>query len=285
MAPTAATRDVALEGMSLHCEIWGDSDAPPLLLVHGLRAFGRWFHSVGAALGRDYRLIAPDLRGRNLSSWAPDGDYRIATYVRDLAALADHLGLGRFALAGHSLGGRISTAFAAAYPDRVAALMLLDSSPEPDPAGMARIRAEVEHMPDRFASWDAAEGFLRALHSKASPLDIEIRLACMLRETEPGTIEWRIDPACTRQGPGDAASAWAALAAVAAPTMILRAAESDVLSEAVHRRMLGACARAEAAYVEAAGHMVLEDNPAATARAMARFLAANYPATRARLDA
>jgi esterase len=278
MPSADANHHATLNGLSLHYETWGDQSAPPLVLVHGLRAFGRWFHALGDAFGEDYYLIAPDLRGRNLSSWAPDGDYRIESYIQDLAALADHLGLQRFALAGHSLGGRIATAFTAAHPERVGALILLDSSPEPHPAGMARIRAEVQRMPPHFASRDAAAQFLHSLHPKASPADIEIRLACMLRETAPGIIEWSIDPACTRQPPGDPALAWATLGAVTAPTLILRATGSDVLSELVHQRMLAACPGAEAAYVADAGHMVLEDNPSGTARAMADFLKAHYPA-------
>jgi esterase len=258
-------------------ETWGDQAKPPVILVHGLRAYGRWFEPVARALAADYHVIAPDLRGRHRSPWAADGDYSIDAYVADLLALADHCGARRFALGGHSLGGTIIANFIRLYPERVAAAILFDASPEPDPAGIVRIKDEVARTPARFDTTAQAATFLRALHPRASQADFAIRVQSVFR-TDADGVHWRIDPACTRQPPAPAAEAWEAFGALACPTLQLRGAESDILSVATFERigaMLPDCVNVE---VPNAAHMVVEDNPGASAAAVADFLTQAYPA-------
>jgi pimeloyl-ACP methyl ester carboxylesterase len=266
-----------VEGTKQHYEVWGDPAHPAVVLVHGLRAYGRWFEPVAQALKGQYWVIAPDLRGRNLSPWAADGDYSIEAYVQDLAALADHCGVDEFALGGHSLGGTIIANFIQRFPDRVAAAILFDASPEADPAGVARIKSEVAATPQRFGSMDAAAQFLRALHKRASDADFAIRLQSMLSEDADGGVQFRIDPACTRQPPAPAAESWQAFGSIRCPTLQLRGLESDILSTAHFERIRAMLPGCENIEIPAAAHMVVEDNPAATAAAVAAFLAKVYP--------
>src|SRR3989304_4782272 len=74
------------------------------------------------------RAVAFDLRGMGESDPARDGDYSVDAMVRDLAALTDALGLRRYHLVGHSFAGAVVSAAAAAFPDRVAGLVLVDPS-------------------------------------------------------------------------------------------------------------------------------------------------------------
>jgi pimeloyl-ACP methyl ester carboxylesterase len=248
-----------------------------VVLVHGLRAYGRWFEPVAQALQDRYWVIAPDLRGRHLSPWAADGDYSISAYVQDLSALADHCGLDRFALGGHSLGGTIIANFIEHFPDLVAAAILFDASPEADPAGVVRIRSEVARTPARFASMDEAARFLRGLHPRASEADFAIRLQSMLGEADDGGVQFRIDPACTRQPPAPAAESWRAFGSITCPTLQLRGAESDILSAAHFERIGAMLPDCENVEIPVAAHMVVEDNPSATAAAVAAFLGRAYP--------
>ncbi len=115
----------------LHYDVHGtDGDRPPLLLSHGFSASGRmWDANVGALSG-ERRAITWDMRG-HADSDAPAGPsaYGVEQSVADMGALLDLLGVRRAVLVGMSLGGYLSLAFHARHPERVAALILLDTGP------------------------------------------------------------------------------------------------------------------------------------------------------------
>jgi pimeloyl-ACP methyl ester carboxylesterase len=103
---------------------WAGQDSP-LLAIHGITASHMAWPAVLGHLARDYRVLAPDLRGRGASSELP-APYGFATHVEDLRATLDHFGVARAVLCGHSLGAYISLAFAERYPERVRGLVLVD---------------------------------------------------------------------------------------------------------------------------------------------------------------
>lgn len=72
---------------------------------HGLRAYAQTWESLVQALGEGYCIFALDQRGRGLSDWAEPASYHTQSYVEDLEDLIDPVGLQRFVLLGHSLGG------------------------------------------------------------------------------------------------------------------------------------------------------------------------------------
>src|SRR6185503_8794864 len=118
---------------------------PALLLVHGLAGSGEHWQSQLHALAGGCRVAAPDLRGHGRSEPAADGAYGIAAHAADLVAVADALGFDRFALAGHSFGAWVALELAAAHPQRVLALALVDpggdTSGEPGAAVDAAVAA------------------------------------------------------------------------------------------------------------------------------------------------
>src|SRR4051812_20977491 len=194
MADNPKSNKATVNGATIHYVTWGRPGAPPVVLLHGLRAYGEWFAPLGEALADQYYVVAPDLRGRNLSDWSKTGDYTVEAYCADLAGLTSQLNLRRYALGGHSLGGAIVGRYAAEHGDQIAALILFDASPEPNPLGRGRIMDEVKRTPaDGFPSWEAARAFLRTIHSKASEAHMKTRLRCMLKEAPDGSLKWRID--------------------------------------------------------------------------------------------
>lgn len=273
-APTSRTANVS--GMNIHYVTWGRAGAPPVVLLHGLRAYGEWFAPLGEALADRCFVVAPDLRGRNLSDWAKDGDYTVEAYCRDLEGLAAHLGVKRFALGGHSLGAAIVARYASGHPDQIAALMLFDGSPEPDPRGRGRIMEEVARTPQSFPSWDAAKQFLRTIHTRASEQHMTTRLRCMLKAAPDGTLQWRIDRACTKPNIGTTEQYWASLRAVKCPTLHLRGGNSDLLTAEVHARMTAATPDGHSVVIPGAAHMVIEDNEKGVVDAAASFLDRHY---------
>lgn len=276
MSAQPSSHTTTADGTAIHYVTWGKPSAPPVVLLHGLRAYGEWFAPLGEALADRSYVIAPDLRGRNLSAWAKDGDYTVEAYCRDLAGLVAHLKLGRFALGGHSLGAAIVARYASEHPDQIAALLLFDGSPEPDPRGRGRIMDEVARTPvDGFPNWAAAEAFLRTIHTKASDAHIKTRLRCMLKE-EGGALKWRIDRACTKPNVGTPEQYWASLRAIKCPTLHLRGGESDLLSADVHTRMVAATANGHKVEIPGAAHMVIEDNEKGVVDAAVSFLDRHY---------
>jgi pimeloyl-ACP methyl ester carboxylesterase len=277
MAENPTSNTATVNGAAIHYVTWGRPGAPPVVLLHGLRAYGEWFAPLGEALAEQYYVVAADLRGRNLSDWSKTGDYTIEAYCADLAGLTSHLKLRRYALGGHSLGGGIGARYAAEHGDQIAALMLFDASPEPDPRGRGRIMDEVKRTPAAgFPTWDAARDFLRTIHTKASDAHMKTRLRCMLKEAGDGTLQWRIDRACTTPNLGPAETAWASLRAIKCPTLHLRGAISDILSPEVYEKMAAATPNGFKAEIPDAAHMVIEDNEPGVVAATKAFLDRQY---------
>jgi esterase len=256
------SRRIALHDgtLQMHCVTWGAPSAPPIVMLHGLRAYGQWFEEFAEAAATDFYLIAPDQRGRGSTDWANDARYDTDSYVADLLQLADNWPLQRFAIIGHSMGGTNAINFAARYPERVSALVIIDSSPDLNPLGLGRIARETSAMPPSFDSEAAARSYLRALHVGASERSISTRLACALAE-QAGRLVWRLDSAIFPLKPDPPERSWAALAAIECPTLIVRASDSDLVTIECANRMVQILKHGEGASVPNAGHMVLEDNP------------------------
>lgn len=126
-SPVSTT--VRLNGLQQRHLTWGDGTRPPVLALHGLRSYAHTWDTVANALAGDHLVVAPDFRGRGDSDWDPERDYFTGAYVSDVEALVDHLGLDRFAVIGHSMGGSVGYAYAARHPDRVSKLVVEDIGP------------------------------------------------------------------------------------------------------------------------------------------------------------
>lgn len=114
-------------GVQLRYRDWGGPAAgTPLLLLHGLASSARIWDLVAPMLATERRVVALDQRGHGLSE-KPDTGYDFASMVADDLTAAEVLGLGnRFAVAGHSWGANVTLEFAAAHPERVGAVLLID---------------------------------------------------------------------------------------------------------------------------------------------------------------
>lgn len=125
----APSRFVAVNGMQVHVRDEGPRNDPmPIVLLHGtsasLHTWDGWTHS----LTGQRRVIRFDLPGFGLTGPDPQNDYSMAAYVRFVGAVMDTLGVKTFVLAGNSLGGQIAWETAAAMPQRVSKLVLIDAA-------------------------------------------------------------------------------------------------------------------------------------------------------------
>jgi 3-oxoadipate enol-lactonase len=101
--------------------------AAPLVLIHSLAMDHTFWNAVTPALSEATAVLTYDCRGHGQSD-KPDGAYRVEQFADDLADLLDHLNWRSAIVAGASMGGCITLAFAAAYPTRAAALGLFDTT-------------------------------------------------------------------------------------------------------------------------------------------------------------
>jgi pimeloyl-ACP methyl ester carboxylesterase len=97
-----------------------------VVLVHSLAGNSTQWAKQLAHLRPTRRAVAFDFRGHGRSEPAKNGDYSIASMAGDIAAVVDTLGLERFVLVGHSMGGGVALVYAGAHPERVAGLLLVD---------------------------------------------------------------------------------------------------------------------------------------------------------------
>jgi lipase len=115
---------VAVAGGELAVARWA-GDGPPVLAVHGITGNHLWWAETVAALDGRATVLAPDLRGRCLSAGLP-GPYGLSAHVPDLLGVLDAQGVDRATLVGHSMGGFVAARLAAAHPERVSELVLVD---------------------------------------------------------------------------------------------------------------------------------------------------------------
>lgn len=253
------------DGLKLHYRDYpGPADRPPVLCLHGLTRNARDYESLADRLAGDWRVIAPDFRGRGQSEYDPQpARYLPPTYAADVIQLLDELAIPEAVFIGTSLGGLTTMIVAAFAAQRIAGALLNDVGPELDPAGLGRIGGYVGH-PALFADWNDAADKLSATFGAVHPnygrenwLRYAERVA---RQTHRG-IEFDYDMAIAEpfkqmdSATAAATNAWPLFQALAGrPVTILRGETSDLLSPEIAQRMRDSIPGAELVTVPNVGH-------------------------------
>lgn len=151
-------RVVVRDAVRIVCRDWGGS-GQPIVLLHGLAGHAGEWDPICQRLSPRYRVIAIDQRGHGASERHPQ-DLSRAAYVADVIAVTDQLALRRPVLVGQSLGGHTAMLAAAAQPELVRALVLIEAGPGgPNPSGPADIGAWLDSWPTPFPSRESAVEF------------------------------------------------------------------------------------------------------------------------------
>src|SRR6516162_11158172 len=134
---SASFRDeyASVNGVRLHYVSVGNG--PLILFLHGFPEFWYEWRNQLAEFGKDHLAVAPDMRGYNLSA-KPEGldQYQMNLLIEDVRALAAHLGHKKFTLVGHDWGGAVAWAYAAAHPETLDKLVIINA---PHPGVFARL--------------------------------------------------------------------------------------------------------------------------------------------------
>jgi len=243
----------------------------PVLFVHGF-PFDRtvWRHQL-ATLSR-VRRIAPDFRGVGDSGAPPGADgYSLTRYADDLVAVLEAVGVRQAVLCGLSMGGYVIFELLRRHPERVKALILADTKPEPDSTEAKRGREELTQVAQRDGQDAVIERLLPRLLAAATQAT-QPEVAGQVREmahrwSVPGlvgalrTLRDRPDSTDTLRG-------------VRVPTLVLVGSEDEIAPPDTARAMAQLIPGAQCHVVPAAGHLAPLEQPLATSRVVADFLRA-----------
>lgn len=258
--------------LKLHYVDWGNTEAPPLLLLHGGRDHARNWDWVALALRDSYHIMAPDLRGHGDSEWARGGQYAMIDYVLDVAQLLEQLQLFPITIIGHSLGGSIACQYSGVYPERVQRLVAIEGLGPPPrhvrrgPAyermreWIAQMRSYAGRQARRYASLDEA---VQRMQEANKRLTAEQAYHLTLHGTyrnEDGTYTWKFDNYVRSQSPyefniEEARSIWQR---ITCPTLLLRGTESWS-TDPMHDGRASAFQQVRCENVPRAGHWVHHD--------------------------
>ncbi len=279
--------------LRLHYVDWGNEDAPPLVLVHGGRDHCRNWDWVAERLRRDWRVLAPDLRGHGDSQWVTGANYAMADYVYDLAQLVHQKKLAPVTIVGHSLGGALSLSYAGIHPENVAKLVAVEGLGPPPAVLAARAKMQVHERltgwidsmralagrtPRKYASIDEALARMRDENPRLAPAQARHLTIHGVNQNEDGTYSWKFDNYVRAFSPysfnvDDARALWRR---ITCPTLLVRGMESWVGDPLADGRA-DFFANARVVNVEKAGHWVHHDQLEAVLAALADFLGTRAP--------
>jgi len=239
---------------------WGERSNPKVLVcVHGLSRNGRDFDALAQALASDYRVICPDVVGRGRSDWLRDPTgYTIPQYVADMMVLIARLDVETVHWLGTSMGGLIGMVLASLENTPVTRLLLNDVGPEISSASIRRIGEYIGRAP-KFDSYDDAEKYIRLVSAPFGTLTNEQwrqLTESSLRLTPDGRHELCYDPGIgeTFRRDAEAFDLWPIYDRVRCPTLVMRGAESDLLTPQTVRAMGARGPRPTVVEVPGVGH-------------------------------
>ncbi len=268
-------RTVKVNGITLHYLDWGPADAPPVVLLHGITGHARVWDHLARHLTPARRVLALDQRGHGDSDPAPDDDYRVGTMADDLAAFAGSLHLDRYALVGHSMGGRIAIQYAGEHAARLERLVIIDIGPDINLAGLQRVRDMMANAPERIESEEWAVEYIRRANPRQDPDLLRERVRHGLRRQPDGELTWKYARGLRemmRAGRRDTVDLWEPLPRITCPTLVVRGAESDILAPDVAKKMAERLPDGRLVEIAGAGHTVPVDRPQEFVREIRGFL-------------
>ena len=284
MPPSFESYTVLSQAVAIHVRERHPKGSPTVLFLHGWLDHSHTFDWVLEHLPDAWRLVLVDFRGMGRSEHAPLGaHYSFPDYLLDVEATFDELKLGQAHIVGHSLGGIVGMAYAAARPERVQSLTLIESlgpfvvSPD---AALDRLRGFLDdssRSPHRkpYPTVEAAAARLRENNPSLTEA-ASLHLARHGTESYDGGYAFRFDPRHRRRfGQGWDEAQWIAISsAITCPVQMIRGSQGLTLEEAPFNARLAAL-RAPHQLTLSGGHHVHMEQPEAIARAVEHFIRAS----------
>lgn len=267
---------IASDGNEIAGDCWGNPSGPLVVLQHGGGQTRHAWKNTGETLGKaGYHAVAFDARGHGDSGWANPDHYGVEYMVDDLRTVIEALGGSTPVLVGASMGG--GTSLVAIGEKRIAAkaLVLVDMAPRIEEEGSQQIQAFMDQCPDGFDTLEqVAEAIANYQPHRPRKRNLD-GLAKNVRVGADGRFRWHWDPKW-RVGRGSMDAYRERLHKSAdgidVPTLLVRGALSNVLTEEGAQAFLKQCPQAEYINVKSAAHMVAGDRNDIFAESVIEFL-------------
>jgi pimeloyl-ACP methyl ester carboxylesterase len=243
------------DGVKIHYEVHGNG--PTLLLTHGYSSTSAMWKGQIEALSKHQQLVLWDMRGHGQSDY-PDNPaaYSEALTIADMAALLDEVGATSAIVGGLSLGGYMSLAFYRSHPERVRALLIIDTGPG-------------------FKKDDARDAWNKRAHDTGDRFEREGLAVLQSLSRERSSVSHRDASGLARAARGMLtqrdASVMQSLPTIKVPALIVVGAD-DTPFLAASDYMAAKIPGAKKVIIPAAGHAVNIDQPQAFLEAVLPFL-------------
>lgn len=227
---------------------WGNpANARVLVCVHGLSRQGRDFDVLAQAMADHYRVVCPDVVGRGQSDWLADPmGYQIPAYVADMVTLLARLDASEVHWLGTSMGGLIGMGLASLPQSPIKRLVLNDVGPTIQAEAIARIGTYLG-LPMHWASLDEAADYMLSISKGfgAHSRDQWLALTRPMLKPDGAGLKPHYDPniavpfkAITPEAAAfGQAALWRGYDAIACSTLLLRGADSDLLTRDTAQEM------------------------------------------------
>jgi pimeloyl-ACP methyl ester carboxylesterase len=276
----APSQFMRIDGMQVHVRDQGPrDDFLPIILLHGTGASLHTWEGWVATLSATRRVITVDLPGHGLTGPDPAGDYTNQRYVRFVTALADALGIQRFALGGNSLGGEIAWETAVAHPARVMKLILVDAAgyplaPRSVPIGFRIARTPVlNRLAEVTLPRSLVAASVRNVYGNPDRVTVDLvdrYFDLTLRSGNRRAMAQRF----AQMQPGARA---ALVLTIKTPTLILWGGQDRLIPPELGRRFALEIAGSRLVVFEPLGHVPQEEDPATTVQPVLQFLQLPVP--------
>jgi pimeloyl-ACP methyl ester carboxylesterase len=261
-------------GVRLNCLDYGGAGAPPILLIHGGAAHAHWWDFVGEQLTGFRRCLSIDLRGHGDSDRAADGDYSVEAHIADLKEVLSTWGYGKPVLAAHSGGCFVALPFAAAYPESIAAMAIVEPRVHWPPELLERAGRRNQRPHRRFATLEEACASYQLIFPPigAAPEVLDHVRRLSFRQEPDGM--WVNKTERLAMAGILHISVMEYAARLRCPTLVIRGDRSVHLSAEDALKLTALAHAGPAVVIGNAQHNVMLDNPTEVASALRNFVAA-----------
>lgn len=274
---SASEEFIPAPGVRVHFTDEGPKKAPALILVHGFAASVHAWRPWSERLSSDYRLVAIDLPGHGLTQTPPGYAASLGKNAELVGKLADHLGIDRFVLAGNSMGGAVSLAFAMKHPERLNALVLVDAAGWPGedgkrggpPAFAGMFNNPVGHFFMKMIDVRMlAEGGLKSAYLDESLVTRDL----LNRYADLAMAEGHRDVLLNQRSQPDKPWTPADFARINLPTLVMAGEQDKLIPVEDARAIAAAIPHARLVTYPQGGHLPMEQLPDETVRDLRDFL-------------
>lgn len=244
---------------------------PVIVLIHGFGAAIDWWDDIAPNLATDHRVIRLDLIGHGGTA-APRSGYSIERQAALVSAILDRLGVDRFTVIGHSMGGEVATALAEIKPERIECMVLIDSPPIPGTAFTimtdAYFKPFLGELLSHFESDRAIRDGLAQGFAPGFPVpdkfvsDVKQLTYTAFRGAHDGSVAFR-----------EARPPYERIAALKPlPPLLAISGSRDAIVPPDHLKFFERVPGAKVIMIDGAGHSPMVESPAKTLQAIRGFL-------------